>query len=1210
MQHKHDNPDQYAAHFRAWKSGKSWLYASSTVLLLAGSGLPNLALPFIAHSGLVAKAASSTTSGLQVTPANMSDYFTSIGSASAISNGQVVLTPNTNNQAGSAILSNQISLDSSFTISGQINLGDKSQLKGGADGIGFNFTPSNSIGNYGNGFGLGGIPNAVGFKFDTYYNSTADNAAHAAADPGIVGVTEPAANTAGAKGYSFGTFDSTNSSGLLTSTGNSSPDIQRIPEPDNAFHDVTFDYDGTSHIMTVTYNGQTWSENISAYVASLKAASADGNTANTYFSISASTGGSKNQQTFKLTDMQFYKNVTLNAGDSTIVIDPKNPTTWNPSDNFNTDTSTPTSSNSTGTPITAGDTTVTVTNPDGTPATTVDTSTPGNYKVTYTYTDTDTGEVASKTVTVTVKAPPAVTAKDTTVQVGASWTPADNYVTTASIASDGSQIPVTSTTVSVVNPDGTTSNTVDTSKPGDYQVTYTYTDANGQPVLDDNGKPVQDTGIVHVIGKPVLTSKDSTIFQGDTWNPADNYVSGTDSSGKALPPANSDGSLPAGVSITKVVGPNGNSSALTVDSSTPGIYQVTYSYTDPTTGLTGTTTATVTVGAPDINGHDSTIHTGDNWTPADNFDSVDSATKGNVTDYASSGTSVSQVVNPDGTTASNKTVDTSKPGNYQVTYSYTDTVNGESKTVSKTVTVTVIADPTVDGHNSTLLVGDAWTPSDNLDGVTNSQGTPINWGDPDLTVSVKNPDGTTSNAVNTKVPGTYQVTYSYTDPSTGEVANKTVSVTVKAPPAVIAKDSTVKAGTPWSPADNYVEGENSSDNPIVVGDTTVSVKNPDGTTSNTVDTNKPGDYQVTYSYKDPNGQTVTDTATVHVLNPPAVEGKDSTVDINSPWQPGDNYVTGLNSAGDSVQSGDTTVSVKNPDGTTSNTVDTSKLGDYQVTYTYTDPDGDSVHSTVTVHVVQTPVVNAHNSNINPGTDWKPSDNLDKVTDSQGKPVNWGDPNLTLSVKNPDGSTGTSVNTDKPGTYQVTYTYKDPKTGVSVAKTVTVTVKDDTSISSKPSDNITAGSAYNPSDDFLQATNADGTKGSLTNTNAKKVAVSITDKTGKIVWTGTADETVPASKLPAGTYSVTYSVTDAAGKTHSSVTSLTVDAPAVTATKATPSSQETATNRSLPAQESKQRQSNLPNTGEKNTAAASLLGITALAGAVALLSRRPKRKHDK
>ena len=982
-------------------------------------------------------------------------------------------------------------------MDGQINLGNKSQLNGGADGIGFNFTPSNLIGNYGNGFGLGGIPNAVGFKFDTYYNASADNNANAAADPAIVGVTEPAKNTGGGRGYAFGAFDNTNSAGNIQSTTNNpTGNPARISEPDGKFHDVSFDYNGISHIMTVTYNGKTWSEDISSYVAQLKAA--NNGVASTYFSISASTGGSKNQQDFLLSKMTFYKPATLNGSDSTILEGSK----WDPSDNFNTDDSQKKSSNSVDTQITIDDVTVTGT---------VDTSKAGDYPITYTYKDPITGETVSKQVTVTVEGTPAIIAKDTTIDQGSDWASKDNFVTGEN--SEDKMLTIDDVTVKSI--DGQSTTTLDTNKLGKHEVVYTYNDPNKGEVTA--------TGIVTVVGKPVVSGKDSTIFQGDEWNAADNFTSVMNSIGVEVP-KNGD-SLPAGVSVSG-----------TVNTNTPGNYLITCTYTDPDTGKTGSTTVTVTVGNPSINGHDSDINVGDKWTPADNFNDVTDGSGNENKTYDGSGVKVAKITDSEGNVVD--TVDTSKPGNYYVTYSFTDTldVNGvqETKTVEKTVTVSVHGKPTVDGNDSYLKVGTPWTPDDNLGKITNSfdQEMDKDVVASDITTSVKNPDGTTSDKVDTSKPGKYEVTYTYTDdsnPNKTQTATKTVTVTVYGTPDIDGKDSTIKVGSDWKSTDNLTNITDGFGNDVKKDDSNykVSVKNPDGTTSDNVDTSKPGQYEVTYTYVDKSNpddpQTVTKTVTVTVYGKPAIDGNDSDIKVGDVWKPSDNLTNVTNGVGNDVptNSKDITTSVKNPDGTKSDTVDTSKPGKYEVTYTYTDntdPDNpQKVTKTVTVTVYGEPTIDGKDSNLKVGDDWKPTDNLTNVTDSFGNDVKKDDSNIEVSVKNSDGKSVDKVDTSKPGKYEVTYTYTDKtnpnKDSQKLTKTVTVTVTGTPKIDGKDSD-LKIGDPWNPSDNLTKVT--DGFDNDVPK-DSDDITTSVKNPDG------TTSNTVDTSKP--GKYGVTYTYTD-------------------------------------------------------------------------------------
>ncbi|MBC6298376.1 DUF5011 domain-containing protein, partial [Listeria sp. FSL L7-1517] len=97
----------------------------------------------------------------------------------------------------------------------------------------------------------------------------------------------------------------------------------------------------------------------------------------------------------------------------------------------------------------------------------------------------------------------------------------------------------------------------------------------------------------------------------------------------------------------------------------------------------------------------------------------------------------------------NNTVDTSKPGNYEVTYEVTDS-DGNKATFTRTVTVTEA--PVISGDNETHITpGDPFDPMDGITAVDGENG--------DLTKQIK----ILSNSVDINVPGTYQIVYEVTD---------------------------------------------------------------------------------------------------------------------------------------------------------------------------------------------------------------------------------------------------------------------------------------------------------------------------------------------------------------------------------------------------------------------------------------------------------------
>lgn len=104
---------------------------------------------------------------------NFSQYFDAHGTATYQLNpdGSVTITFTKKGQeysAGGVSLKEKINMDSNFTLNGQINLGDF----GGADGMGIVFHTGSvdALGRPGGNLGIAGLPNAVGFKLDSYFD--------------------------------------------------------------------------------------------------------------------------------------------------------------------------------------------------------------------------------------------------------------------------------------------------------------------------------------------------------------------------------------------------------------------------------------------------------------------------------------------------------------------------------------------------------------------------------------------------------------------------------------------------------------------------------------------------------------------------------------------------------------------------------------------------------------------------------------------------------------------------------------------------------------------------------------------------------------------------------------------------------------------------------------------------------------------------------
>ncbi len=249
----------------------------------------------------VAKTAAVTTNSIptEVTKENFNDAFRLNGSATYEKNdGVVTLTPDVDNQSGNFALKNKIDLSKSFTLEGRVNLGDKSMNEEGADGIGFAFHngDTNTVGMSGGALGIGNLVDAFGFKLDTFYNGGTVNGSKNEFFHGDPNST---------KGKSFGAFTYTKLETVPKEKGNSYSGTQQyyaytdadsaksISHPsDNKFKDIIFNYNGDTKIMTITYEGKEWKENITKW----KNKNVDAYS----FIVSGSTGGFKNLQQFEI----------------------------------------------------------------------------------------------------------------------------------------------------------------------------------------------------------------------------------------------------------------------------------------------------------------------------------------------------------------------------------------------------------------------------------------------------------------------------------------------------------------------------------------------------------------------------------------------------------------------------------------------------------------------------------------------------------------------------------------------------------------------------------------------------------------------------------------------------------------------------------------------------------------------------------------------
>ncbi|MDH5518298.1 MAG: DUF5011 domain-containing protein [Gammaproteobacteria bacterium] len=342
-------------------------------------------------------------------------------------------------------------------------------------------------------------------------------------------------------------------------------------------------------------------------------------------------------------------------------------------------------------------------------------------------------------------------------------------------------------------------------------------------------------------------------------------------------------------------------------------------------------------------------------------------------------------------------------------------------------------------------------------------------------------------SVDINTAGTYSITYSATDSSNNTATvTRTVHVNDTTAPVITLNDA---AAITFTKGDSYLEpGATAVDNV----DANVSV-----VISGAVDTSTAGTYTLTYTATDTAGNTSSVTRTVTVtLN-------DSTAPLIS--LNGAATIT-LLQGGSYTEAGAT--AVDNIDGTVAvaiaGSVNTATAGTYIISYSATDAAGNtsSITRTVTVSDTTAPQITLNGAAT--------------ITLAQGASYN----ELgATAVDNLDGQISVAIsgsaNTSTAGTYTITYTATDAA-GNTASRTRTVIVADTTApvitLNGAASITLTQGTAYSEQG----ATATDNFDGSVT-----------------VVISGSVNiNTV-------GTYTITYTATDAAGNSSSLTRTVTV-----------------------------------------------------------------------
>ncbi len=630
---------------------------------------------------------------------------------------------------------------------------------------------------------------------------------------------------------------------------------------------------------------------------------------------------------------------------------------------------------------------------------TVDMNTPGEYELTYSFTD-SLGHEQSTGTTVTVLANLAAINVDNNngkLYAHGVWNP--NSIVVNAIDVDG-------TTVENVRIKRVGS--VDTTTPSDYELTYSFKDSLGHEQSTRTTVTVLENQAAIEVD-----NNSGKLYAHGVWNPDRIVVNAVDVDGTTVEDAR-----------IKRSG--------TVDMTTPGDYKLTYSFTD-SLGHEQSTSTTITVlenhVAINVDNNGGKLYAHGVWNP----ESI-----------------VITAVDVDGTTVENArikrsgSVDITTPGDYKLTYSFTDSLGHEQSTGTTVTVLENMAGIKVKSTTESFRIGAKWSEKDNFDSATDVDGTPINLSNIDI-----------ESTVNSEVAGQYKVTYSFTDQQ-GKLRSAEVPVEVLANLAGIRAKFTTESfriGAKWSAEDSFDSATDVDGTPVDLADIDI---------TSTVDPEKVGQYKVTYSFTDQQGQLRKADVMVEVLaNLAGIRVKSTTESfrIGAKWSEKDNFDCATNVDGTAVALSDVDIT---------STVDSKAVGQYMVTYSFTDQQGTVQQVIVPVNVLANYAnlqLNQTELSFRAGDNrWQPESNIAAATDIDGRAIDL----ATMQITN-------AVDSTTPGTYLVNYAFTDSFNQTHRA-TATVTVLDNLAALKMTQQHVTlylGNRQWQPEDNFGGAKNVDG-----------------------------------------------------------------------------------------------------------------------------------------
>lgn len=740
----------------------------------------------------------------------------------------------------------------------------------------------------------------------------------------------------------------------------------------------------------------------------------------------------------------------------------------------------------------------------------IDTNTAGTYTITYNVNDaagnaaapvTRIVEVADRTAPVitltganpinhevnTVYIDPGATANDNidndiTGNIGVSGSVNANVIGTYTLTynvqdSSGNAAATVTRTVNVVDT-GAPTITIAGDNPVNHELNTPYTDAGAS--ADDaadgdiSGSIVTVNNVNTTVAGSYTVTYDVTDSQG---NPATQQVRTVNVADYTAPVITLNGSATvnheqgtvytdAGATASDIIDGNLNASIVTVNNVNASV-PGTYTITYDVSDAAGNAATTVT----------RTVVVSDTTPPVITLIGANPINHEVDTVYTDPGATASDNIDNDisGSIGVSGSVNANVLGTYTLTYNVQDSSGNAATTVTRTVNVVDTGAPTITIQGNNPVNHELNTT------YTDAGATADDAADGDISGSI-----VTVNNVNTTIAGTYTVTYDVTDsqgnPATQAV--RTVNVAdFTAPVITLTGSSTVnhEQGTVYTDA-----GATASDN--IDGSLTSSIA-----TVNNVNSNVAGTYTVTYNVSDAAGNaanTITRTVIVSDTTPPVISlvGADP---LNH--EVGQVYVDPGATASDNID-GSLTSSIS-----VTGSVNANVVGTYILTYNVSDSAGNPAASvTRTINVADTgaPVITITGAN-------PLNHEINTAYVDPGATANDGlDGNITGSIVTVNNVVDTVA-----GTYTVTYDVTDSNSNPAAQKVRTVNVGDFTppviTLQGSATVNVEQGTSYTDA-------------GATANDNVDGILTSSIVKTGTVA---------PST---AGTYIISYNVSDAAG----------------------------------------------------------------------------------